>query len=90
MTTLNLRPADFAIAGQRIHYAWVIVILTALMRLVSSSFRMSFPALVPFIAVGFGWEVWLITLAFSLQWVISGAFGLRPAGSATATAPASQ
>ena len=79
MTTLNLRPADFAIAGQRIHYAWVIVILTALMRLVSSSFRMSFPALVPFIAVGFGWEVWLITLAFSLQWVISGAFG-PPAG----------
>ena len=79
MTTLNLRPAQLTIAGRHVHYAWVIVTITALMRLVSSSFRMSFPALVPFIAVGFGWEVWLITLAFSLQWVISGAFG-PPAG----------
>ena len=79
MATVNFRPAEFALAGRHIHYAWVIVGITALMRLVSSSFRMSFPALVPFIAVGFGWEVWLITLAFSLQWVISGAFG-PPAG----------
>ncbi len=79
MTTLNLRPADFAIAGQRIHYAWVIVILTALMRLVSSSFRMSFPALVPIVAEVFGWSEGLILLAFSLQWVVSGIFG-PPAG----------
>ena len=79
MTRLNLRPAQLAIGGRHVHYAWVIVAITAMMRLVSSSFRMSFPALVPFIAVGFGWEVWLITLAFSLQWVISGAFG-PPAG----------
>ncbi len=79
MSTLNLRPAQLTVGGHHVHYAWVIVTITALMRLVSSSFRMSFPALVPFIAVGFGWEVWLITLAFSLQWVISGAFG-PPAG----------
>ena len=79
MATLNLRPAELAVGGNRIHYAWMIVVITAQMRLVSSSFRMSFPALVPFIAAGFGWEVWLITLAFSLQWVISGVFG-PPAG----------
>ena len=79
MSAVNLKPAQFALAGQRIHYAWMIVCITAMMRLVSSSFRMSFPALVPFIAAAFGWEVWLITLAFSLQWVISGAFG-PPAG----------
>lgn len=79
MATLNFRPAEFAIAGQRVHYAWMIVTITALMRLVSSSFRMSFPALVPLIAAEFGWHVGLITLAFSLQWVISGAFG-GPAG----------
>ena len=79
MTTLNLRPSQLSVGGHPVHYAWMIVVITALMRLVSSSFRMSFPALVPFIAAGFGWEVWLITLAFSLQWVISGAFG-PPAG----------
>ena len=79
MASLNLRPAQLTVGGHHVHYAWVIVAITAMMRLVSSSFRMSFPALVPFIAVGFGWEVWLITLAFSLQWVISGAFG-PPAG----------
>lgn len=79
MAAINLRPDQFTLLGYRIHYAWAIVAITAMMRLVSSSFRMSFPAMVPFIAVGFGWEVWLITLAFSLQWVISGAFG-PPAG----------
>ena len=79
MTTLNLRPSQLSVGGHPVHYAWVIVAITALMRLVSSSFRMSFPALVPLIAAEFGWEVWLITLAFSLQWVISGAFG-PPAG----------
>ncbi len=75
MVTVNLRPDQFQLGGQRIHYAWVIVVITSVMRLVSSSFRMSFPAMVPIIAIEFGWEVWLVTLAFSLQWVISGAFG---------------
>ena len=75
MATVNLRPDQFQLGGQRIHYAWVIVVITSVMRLVSSSFRMSFPAMVPIIAIEFGWEVWLVTLAFSLQWVISGAFG---------------
>ena len=75
MAIVNLRPAEFALGGQPIHYAWVIVVITSVMRLVSSSFRMGFPALIPLIAVEFGWEVALVTLAFSLQWVISGAFG---------------
>ena len=75
MRAFNFKPAELSLAGRHIHYAWVIVFITALMRLVSSSFRMGFPALIPLIAVEFGWEVWLVTLAFSLQWVISGAFG---------------
>ena len=75
MAAINLRPSEFALAGKRIHYAWVIVVITSVMRLVSSSFRMGFPALIPLIAVEFGWQVWLVTLAFSLQWVVSGAFG---------------
>ena len=75
MAAFNLSPDQFQLGGQRIHYAWVIVVITSVMRLVSSSFRMSFPAMVPIIAIEFGWEVWLVTLAFSLQWVISGAFG---------------
>ncbi len=75
MAIVNLRPGQFALGGQHIHYAWVIVVITSLMRLVSSSFRMGFPALIPLIAFEFGWEVWLVTLAFSVQWVISGAFG---------------
>ena len=75
MAVVNLRPDQFTLIGFRIHYAWAIVVITAVMRLVSSSFRMGFPALIPLIAVEFGWEVWLVTLAFSLQWVISGAFG---------------
>lgn len=79
MVALNFRPADFEIGGQRVHYAWVIVTITALMRLVSSSFRMSFPALVPIVAEVFGWSEGLILLAFSLQWVVSGVFG-PPAG----------
>ena len=79
MTTLNLRPSQLSVGGHSIHYAWVIVTITALMRLVSSSFRMSFPALVPIVAEVFGWSEGLILLAFSLQWVVSGVFG-PPAG----------
>ena len=75
MAVINLRPDQFALLGHRIHYAWAIVFITALMRLVSSSFRMSFPALVPIIAEVFGWSQGLILFAFSLQWVVSGMFG---------------
>ena len=75
MAAVNFKPAEFALAGHPIHYAWVIVFITALMRLVSSSFRMSFPALVPIISEVFGWSPGLILFAFSLQWVVSGMFG---------------
>ncbi len=75
MAALNLRPDQFSLLGHRIHYAWAIVAITAVMRLVSSSFRMSFPAIVPIISEVFGWSEGVILLAFSLQWVVSGAFG---------------
>ena len=87
MSAVNFRPDQFALAGYRIHYAWVIVFITALMRLVSSSFRMSFPALVPIISQVFGWSEGLILFAFSLQWVVSGMFGLPPVGLAIDTEP---
>ena len=67
MSAINFKPAEFALAGHRIHYAWVIVFITSLMRLVSSSFRMSFPALVPIISEVFGWSPGLILFAFSLH-----------------------
>ena len=75
MSVVNLRPDQFTLIGYRVHYAWAIVAITAMMRLVSSSFRMSFPAIVPIISEVFGWSEGVILLAFSLQWVVSGVFG---------------
>ena len=75
MAIVNLRPAEFALVGQRIHYAWAIVVITSVMRLVSSSFRMGFPVMVPIISEVFGWSEGLILFAFSMQWVVSGMFG---------------
>ena len=75
MAIVNLRPAEFALVGQRIHYAWAIVVITSVMRLVSSSFRMGFPVIVPIISEVFGWSEGLILFAFSMQWVVSGMFG---------------
>ncbi len=75
MAVVNLRPDQFTLIGYRVHYAWAIVAITAMMRLVSSSFRMSFPAIVPIISEVFGWSEGVILLAFSLQWVVSGVFG---------------
>ena len=59
----------------RIHYAWVIVVIAATMVLVTSSIRFAAAALVPYLNdadSGFGWGYSAITLGFSLQWIVLG------------------
>ena len=59
----------------RIHYAWVIVAIAAVMGFITSSVRFAAAALVPHLsdpAAGFGWSYGAISLAFSLQWIIFG------------------
>ena len=59
----------------KIHYAWAIVGLAALMRLSTSSFRSSQSILIPRIVETFGWSYGAVGGAFALQWIVSGAFG---------------
>ena len=59
----------------RLHYAWIIVAIAAMMGFITSSVRFAAAALVPHLsdATGdFGWSYGAITLAFSLQWIIFG------------------
>ena len=59
----------------RIHYAWIIVAIAAMMGFITSSVRFAAAALVPHLsdpAAGFGWSYGAISLAFSLQWIIFG------------------
>ena len=61
--------------SNRIHYAWIIVVIAATMVLVTSSIRFAAAALVPYLNdadVGFGWGYSAITLGFSLQWIVLG------------------
>ena len=71
----SLRPNTLAIAGKPIHYAWVIVGVSAVMRLLSSSFRSSSSVLIPRIVESFGWSVGAVGTGFALQWVVSGMLG---------------
>lgn len=59
----------------RLHYAWIIVAIAAMMGFITSSVRFAAAALVPHLsdpAAGFGWSYGAISLAFSLQWIIFG------------------
>ena len=59
----------------RVHYAWAIVGIAAMMGFITSSVRFAAAALVPYLgdpAAGFGWSYGAITFAFSLQWIIFG------------------
>ncbi len=59
----------------RVHYAWFIVGIAAMMGFITSSVRFAAAALVPHLsdpAAGFGWSYGAISLAFSLQWIIFG------------------
>ncbi|MDP7083266.1 MAG: MFS transporter [Dehalococcoidia bacterium] len=75
MVKFRLVPANLTFAGQKIHYAWVVVGLAALMRLTSSSFRTSSSVLIPRLVESFGWSYGAVGLGFSIQWIVSGLFG---------------
>ena len=71
----SFRLSNLVIAGQPVHYAWVIVGVAAVMRLFSSSFRSSAPILIPRLVESFGWSYGAVGLGFALQWVVSGMLG---------------
>lgn len=58
----------------RIHYAWVIAAMAALMGFITSSVRFAAAALVPHLSdpEGFAWSYGAISLAFSMQWIVLG------------------
>ena len=61
--------------GGRLHYAWIIVAIAAMMGFITSSVRFAAAALVPHLSDptgAFGWSYGAISLAFSLQWIIFG------------------
>ena len=79
MAKLSLKPSSLAVGGHPIHYAWVIVLIAAVMRLFSSSFRSSSSILIPRLVDSFGWSYGAVGLGFAIQWIVSGMFG-PPAG----------
>ncbi len=79
MPAVNLSPGNLSLGGHRVHYAWAIVVLAALMRLSTSSFRSSQSILIPRLVDTFSWSYGAVGGAFALQWIVSGAFG-PPAG----------
>ena len=75
MTKLSLSRSNLVVAGHRIHYAWVIVGVSSVMWVTSSSIRFAVSLLVPELQDPdgpFGWSYFSISLAFTLQWVLSG------------------
>ena len=71
----SFRLYNLIIAGQHVHYAWVIVGVAAVMRLFSSSFRSSSSILIPRLVESFGWSYGAVGFGFALQWVVSGMLG---------------
>lgn len=75
MSILNLSTANLGVGHRRVHYAWVIVVVAALMRLSASAVRTSFSILVPRMVETFGWSYGSVVFALALQWTFSGLFG---------------
>ena len=78
MLRVSLKPAGLAVGDHHIHYAWLMVVIAALMWMVSSSIRFSTTVLVPHLqdpAGGLGWSYAAIAVAFSIQWLIAGIMG---------------
>ncbi len=71
----SLYPRNLVIDGRPVHYAWVIVMVAAVMRLFSSSFRSSSSILIPRLVDSFGWSYGAVGFGFALQWVVSGMLG---------------
>ena len=79
MLGISLDPANLTIGGRRVHYAWAMVAIAAVMRLTSSSFRTSSSILIPRLVDSFGWSYGAVGFGFALQWIVSGLFA-PPAG----------
>jgi len=71
---INLSPKDLAVAGHKIHYAWVMVTLAAALRLSGSAVRTSFSILVPRLVETFGWSIGAVGGILAVQWIASGLF----------------
>ena len=57
----------------RLHYAWVIVAVSAMICMITSPVRFVISMLVPYLQSpqGFGWSYFAISIAFALQWLVS-------------------
>lgn len=78
MLRVSLKPTGLAIGTHQIHYAWLMVVIAAVMWMVSSSIRFSTTVLVPHLQdsdSGLGWSYGAIAFAFSIQWLIAGIMG---------------
>ena len=75
----SLSTSSLMVGGKQVHYAWVIVAVASAMWVISASFRFAVVQLVPYLhdSDRFGWSYGFITLAFTVQWILSGA--LSPA-----------
>lgn len=71
----SFAPSNLVVGGQQVHYAWVIVAVASVIWVISASMRFAITQLVPYLhdPDGFGWSYAAITLAFSVQWLLSGA-----------------
>lgn len=91
MLKTSFSTSNLVVGGKRVHYAWVIVTVASLMWVITGSMRFAVVQLVPFLhdPNGFGWSYFAITLAFTVQWLLSGAlspvvgwlgdrYGVRP------------
>jgi MFS family permease len=64
-------PTGLASGSQRLHYAWVIVMVASLICMITSPVRFAISMLVPYLQSpqGFGWSYFAISIAFALQWL---------------------
>ena len=75
MLKTSFSTSNLVVGGKPVHYAWVIVAVASLMWVITGSMRFAVVQLVPFLhdPNGFGWSYFAITLAFTVQWLLSGA-----------------
>jgi MFS family permease len=75
MLKTSFSTSNLVVGGKPVHYAWVIVAVASLMWVITGSMRFAVVQLVPFLhdSNGFGWSYFAITLAFTVQWLLSGA-----------------
>ena len=73
MFSFGLKPEGLVVGNRRIHYAWVIVGVATAMWMTSSSMRFAVAILVPRMEELFGWDIFFITLGFTIQWLTSAA-----------------